>query len=138
MAIVNCIQLHGGITSVSIVTKGEEKGRVLAYVGADSGNIYQVFVNLQNGEFMQQLVQSAHNSAVTAVGFAELYGEVCSYFPAFTILWESLTWKPLWCMLHIQICGADHIGVLAWLASHQHKQQQGRALMTALSLSVMP
>jgi hypothetical protein len=73
---VSKLQLQGAITSISLDAKGKQDLNTLAYVGSNTGNMYQIVVNLQTGEFHQQLVQSAHPASVTAVAFAEMYGEV--------------------------------------------------------------
>jgi hypothetical protein len=70
------VQLQGEITSISLDAKGKQGQDTLAYVGSNCGNVYQIIVNLQTGVFHQQLVQSAHPASVTAVAFAEMYGEV--------------------------------------------------------------
>ena len=76
LQLVSSVQLQGAITSISLDDKGTQGKSTLAYVGSDYGNMYQIIVNLQSGEFLQQLVQSAHPTSVTAVAFAEMYGEV--------------------------------------------------------------
>lgn len=76
LSVVSKIQLQGEITSISLDVKGKQGHSTLAYVGSNTGNMYQIIVNLQTGEFLQQLVQSAHPASVTAVAFAEIYGEV--------------------------------------------------------------
>lgn len=76
LSVVNKVQLQGAITSISLDIKGKQGHSTLAYVGSDNGNMYQIIVNLETGEFLQQLVQSAHPTSVSAVAFAEMYGEV--------------------------------------------------------------
>jgi len=79
MALASSVVLDGSITSISIDSSGGVCGSsnsTLMYVGTASGNIYQAIVDVRDGSITQQLVQSAHCAAASAIAFPELYGEV--------------------------------------------------------------
>lgn len=100
LSVVSKVQLQGEITSISLDVKGKQGHSTLVYVGSNTGNMYQIIVNFQTGEFMEQLVQSAHPASVSAVAFAEMYGEVSFW----NIVWEGV--------IRLQTCGRKRRGAL--------------------------
>lgn len=76
MPIHGATQVEGRVTSICLDMDSISGPNLLAYIGTDVCNIYQVAYDLRAMTITAQLVQSAHHSPINDVAFPTAYGEV--------------------------------------------------------------